>query len=406
MASSSRTPTSRQPTLLSTFTGLGGLDLGLEAAGFQTLGVIERDSAAVRSLKANRGDRWPVLSPGDVDTQARVLSPKDLGVQRGELTLLAGAPPCQPFSKAGQWTKSGIQGLADPRAQHLNSFLDLLDNFRPKMALLENVEGFVKGSKSALPFIEDRISEINSRRKTGHYLVDCKVLDAAEFGVPQRRRRAIIIISRTRRAFRWPQALHAARPFTAWDAIGELKPSLNMPSPSGKWATLLPTIPEGQNYQWHTRAGGGSPLFGYRTRYWSFLLKLAKDQPSWTIPANPGPSVGPFHWDNRPLSVEELLALQTFPTGWLVEGSRVEQVKQVGNATPPLLGEVLGGAICETLGLPHSTSDTYLPRRALETPPPSPVSPLPPRFAELVGEHKDHPGIGLGPGAQERRESE
>ena len=84
----------------------------------------------------------------------------------------------------------------------------------------------------------------------------------------------------------------------------------------GKWADLLPTIPEGQNYLWHTNRGGGSQLFGWRTRYWSFLLKLAKNLPSWTIQAHPGSSIGPFHWRNRKLSVPEMCRLQTFPTAW------------------------------------------------------------------------------------------
>jgi hypothetical protein len=65
----------------------------------------------------------------------------------------------------------------------------------------------------------------------------------------------------------------------------------------GKWGDLLRSIPEGENYLWHTDRGGGLPLFGWRTRYWSFLLKLAKRLPSWTIQAQPGSAIGPFHWD-------------------------------------------------------------------------------------------------------------
>ena len=83
---------------------------------------------------------------------------------------------------------------------------------------------------------------------------------------------------------------------------------------------LLPTIPEGQNYLWHTERGGGEPLFGWRRRYWSFLLKLAKDLPSWTIQAQPGPATGPFHWDNRRLSVREMARMQTFPDNVVIKG--------------------------------------------------------------------------------------
>ena len=97
------------------------------------------------------------------------------------------------------------------------------------------------------------------------------------------------------------RAAHA----TAWDAIGEfsLRSKADELKVRGQWADLLPSIPEGENYLWYTARKGGLPLFGWRTRFWSFLLKLAKDRPSWTIQAQPGPAIGPFHWENRMLSV-------------------------------------------------------------------------------------------------------
>src|SRR4029079_12045835 len=131
-----------------------------------------------------------------------------------------------------------------------------------------------------------------------------------------------------------------------WDAIGCEEFSEPVAQATGKWADLLASIPEGKNYLWHTNRGGGHQLFGYRTRYWSFLLKLAKDEPSWTLPAHPGPATGPFHWDNRPLSVAEMLSLQSFPAAWRVEGERrADHVTQIGNATPPLLAELLGRCV-------------------------------------------------------------
>src|SRR2546421_631152 len=83
--------------------------------------------------------------------------------------------------------------------------------------------------------------------------------------------------------------------FRAYDAFADL-PLEASPSMRGRWAELLPSIPEGSNYQHHTDRGQGLPIFGFRTRYWSFLLKLAQDRPSWTISAQPGPATGPFHW--------------------------------------------------------------------------------------------------------------
>src|SRR5207249_3243156 len=131
---------------------------------------------------------------------------------------------------------------------------------------------------------------------------------------------------------------------TAWDAIGDLDDEhwpLEL-KPTGKWTGLLKSIPEGKNYLWHTPRGGGDPLFGWRTRYWSFLLKLSKRQPSWTIQAEPGPATGPFHWRNRLLSVEELARLQTFPHGFQVVGNRRSAQRQIRNAVPGALGELPG----------------------------------------------------------------
>jgi DNA (cytosine-5)-methyltransferase 1 len=203
-------------------------------------------------------------------------------------------------------------------------------------------------------------------------------------------------------------AQHAGlAPFlTAWDAIGDLQedddPSLRM---TGKWAQLLPTIPEGRNYLWHTSRGGGVPLFGWRRRYWSFLLKLAKRLPSWTIAAQPGPAIGPFHWRNRRLSVAEMMRLQTFPAGFEVRGTYRAAVRQLGNAVPSALAERLGLEIRrQLLGEPtlNSTDVSLLPLRRRELPDEEPVEPVPAAFRALIGEHAAHPGTGRGYGAQRR----
>lgn len=391
---------SAKPTVLSAFSGLGGLDLGLEAAGFEHRGCIEIDECARRSLKANR-DTWPLLEAADIREAAARLKPSDLGLARRELTLLAGAPPCQPFSKMGQWAIGARVGLEDARSDCLDDFLDLIETFLPRAVLFENVIGFAYGAVAALPEIQRVLSRINIRSGT-HYQTEVRVLDAADYGVPQRRRRAIIVAFRDGQEFEWPVPTHVDEPIRAWDAIG----GLAIPDPPvavGKWAGLLPSIPEGSNYLWHTSRGGGRPLFGYRRRYWSFLLKLAKDQPAWTLPAQPGPSNGPFHWDNRPLAVEEMLRLQSLPADWLVDGTYRDQVRQVGNATPALLGEVLGSAVIYTLleRKPPVTPKLAI-NRVARVPSPSTVRRIDPSYRRLEGDHPDHPGHGWGPKGRER----
>ncbi len=394
-------PAEDRPTVLSGFSGMGGLDLGLEAAGFTHIGCIELDETARRSLKANRDDRWPLLDAGDILDVAETLRPADVGLRRRELTLLAGAPPCQPFSKAAQWSHTSRTGLDDERSDCLDGFLDLVETFLPKAILLENVTGFAQGAIAALPSIERSLARINAQWGT-HYRPEPRIIDAASFGVPQRRRRAIIVALRDGGQLEWPTPTHDKAPVRAWDAIGRL-PLADPPVAVGKWADLLPSIPEGENYLWHTTRGGGRPLFGYRTRYWSFLLKLAKDTPAWTLPAQPGPSTGPFHWANRPLAVEELLRLQSMPADWVVEGGYRDQVRQVGNATPALLAEVLGRAVLASLQLSGPTGVLQLTIPRLKSVPKArPPEKLSARYRALEGDHPDHPGAGLGPKARRR----
>ena len=172
----------------------------------------------------------------------------------------------------------------------------------------------------------------------------------------------------------------------------------------GAWAELLPSIPEGSNYLHHTDRGGGLPLFGWRRRYWSFLLKLAKDQPSWTIQAQPGPAIGPFHWKNRRLSMRELARLQTFPDDVRITGSRGAVQKQLGNAVPSLLAEVIAREIrVQLLGMkPLAGAPKLLPPDRSPPPAAEPVARVPKKYRKLIGEHDAHPGTGKGYGAVER----
>ncbi len=381
--------------MLSTFSGLGGMDLGLEVAGFESLGCLEWDGDARRSLKANRGDAWPMIGAGDIAVDGAALTPRRLGVKRGELDLLAGAPPCQPFSKAAQWNSASRKGLDDPRYDYIANFFDIASRFAPKFILIENVQGYVQGPTSALPELELLTQELATATRRSYFL-DWTVLDAADYGVPQNRKRAIVVIT-DQNNFEWPHPTEQRR--TVWDAIGNPPAGQEITPASGHWADLLATIPEGQNYQWHTDRGGGYPLFGYRTRYWSFLQKLDRASPAPTLAASPGPSTGPFHWDNRPLSVWEMLRLQSFPSGWRVEGDRRSQVKQIGNATPPLLAEQIGRRIAASLGRPMPSGDPQLsiprnpePMGLLRT-----ASTLPDKYLDRVGSHDPHPGSGLGP---------
>lgn len=396
---------------ISLYTGVGGLDFGFEAAGFHTAAAVELDAAACRTIRRNRPD-WGLIE-GDINDDSAASSERILGVaglEPGEADVLIGGPPCQPFSKSSYWVSGDALRLDDPRADTLAAYLRVLRDTRPKAFLLENVYGLAyKGKDEGLRLLLDGIEQVNREAGT-RYRVSWKMLNAARYGVPQLRERVFLIGSRDGRIFEFPDETHRppgeaglldapAEPYrTAWDAIGDLPASPNEPSiaAGGKWAALLPSIPEGQNYLWHTRRGGGLSLFGWRTRYWSFLLKLAKAQPSWTIQAQPGSAIGPFHWTSRKLTAREMCRLQTFPEDVAFDCGRGDVQKMLGNAVPSLLAEVLAREIRrQLLGDAADLGPLRLiPPRRESVPAPEPVAAVPEAYLHLVGDHADHPGEG------------
>ncbi|MEW4456978.1 DNA cytosine methyltransferase [Roseibium algicola] len=396
------------PKLISLYTGVGGLDFGFEQAGFQTSVALELDPTCCNNLRENRD--WSVLE-GDIHgiSSAEILEAAELATE--EPDLLIGGPPCQPFSKSGYWATGDARRLDDPRADTLDAYLRVLSDTRPKVFFLENVPGLAfKGKAEGLNRIVKGVEDINATHSTA-YKLSWQIVNAADYGAPQMRERLVLIGDREGREFIFPEATHGPenrqfRHHTAWDALGDLPETPNETGlkMTGKWADLLPTIPEGQNYLWHTDRGGGYPLFGWRRRYWNFLLKLSKDRPSWTIQAQPGSATGPFHWQNRKLSSRELCRLQTFPDDVVLQGSRGDIQRMVGNAVPSLLSEVMGWEIRSQLldGRTRPNQFKLEPPFRKCCPPENAIAPLPKKFAQLIGEHEPHPGEGRGYAAERR----
>lgn len=379
--------------VISLFSGAGGLDYGLEAAGFEAAVCLEMDKWCCTTLRENRD--WPVIenlienvSSSAILEMARLTS--------GEAALLVGGPPCQPFSKSGYWRTGDAARLSDPRARTLEAYMRVLEDTLPQAFILENVFGLAyKGKDEGLAYLRDTLDAINRRKKT-KYSFKWKVLNAAHYGVPQIRERVFIVGSRDGKSFEFPrQMFHLDEvedeqelPFgglerarTAWDAIGDLDDPSESSTASkvgGQWGALLPSIPEGQNYLWHTSRGGGKPLFAWRSRYWSFLLKLAKHRPSWTIQAQPGTAIGPFHWKNRRLTMREMARIQTFPDNVDVTGGISNVQKQVGNAVPSLLAEIVGREIKrQFFGIETSRPLKLMPLLRKPVPEAEPLMPVP-----------------------------
>lgn len=422
-------------SVISLYTGAGGLDLGLEAAGFEPTTCVEMDVEAVATLRANR-PKWPVthakLTPKGPLNSAEITPDEIVRGAGNEPDLLAGGPPCQPFSKSGYWHKGDSARLEDPRADTLESYLRTLELARPRAFLLENVPGLAFSNKSeGLAFLRDRIRSINRRTGTS-YSFKAARLNAAEYGVPQLRERVFVIGHRDGLEFDFPEPTHMKPPpvnmtdprphepmrepvnglepyATAWDAIGHLDdPALDEDDDlrmRGKYADLLPTIPEGCNYLFHAdKKGKQQKLFGWRTRYWSMLLKLEKSRPSWTLTAQPGPAIGPFHWKSRRLSAAELCALQTFPADYEIVGNNRSAHKQLGNAVPSALVELLGLEIRrQFFGQRVRRRPRLIPERSDQIPEPElPVKMIPAALRKEIKVYAPHGGTGLGPSAQRR----
>lgn len=345
--------------VVSLFSGCGGLDLGLERAGFKVIFASDLDSYCADSYARNFPST-PFYEGTAGDLTRELLAKVTKGATLGPVDLLAGGPPCPPFSKSRFYRTEKPRALKDAVGEEtINAYLTVLDAVRPRAFVLENVAGLAyKVHNSALKLILDTAERLG-------YKLSSKVVNAADYGVPQMRER-FFVVGMLDAAFEFPEETHAKEPdanpetlgrnpwVTAGDAIGDLDTEENADDTGhfagGKYHHLLCEIPPGDNYLYLTaKRGHPNPQFEWRKRYWSFLLKLSPDLPSWTIQARRSNNMGPLHWRNRILRIEEVRRLQTFPDDWQLTGTIERQWRQVGNAVPPVLAEALGGALREQL---------------------------------------------------------
>lgn len=345
-------------TCISLFAGCGGLDMGLESAGFKVLVATDIDETCGVSYQRNHPETpYIVRTIGQVSTRELL---EAAHLKKGELDLLAGGPPCPAFSKSRFYRTEKPRALDDPVAKEtIGGYLRVLKEARPRAFILENVRGLAYGvHKQALEHILD------TARCLG-YKTNWQVVNAADYGVPQIRERCLVMGSLEGEVLP-PLPTHTkapdlASPLPEWVAAGEVLFDLDTAEnesdeghfAGGKHHAQLCEIPPGENYLFFTEERGHPrPLFKWRSRYWSFLLKLNPEKPSWTIQARRSNNMGPFHWKNRILRIEEIKRLQTFPDGYVLQGTIEKQWRQVGNAVPPLLGQRFGEALFSHL---HST---------------------------------------------------
>lgn len=344
---------------ISLFSGCGGLDLGLARAGFDVVFAVDNDSFACQSYSANFPDA-PLFNGSVTEVTRKLLDDHSAGRASGRIALLAGGPPCPPFSKSRFYRKDKPRALDDDLASEtINGYLEVLRLTEPSAFLLENVPGMDYGVH------KDGLNHILETARSLGYQCTGRVINAADYGVPQIRHRFILVGMRDR-IFEFPEATHAspeardlftrqlANWCTAGDAISEFDTEENADDAGhfagGRYHDLLEQIPPGDNYLFFTeKRGHPQPIFKWRSRYWSFLLKLSPNKPSWTIQARRSNNMGPFHWRNRILRIAEVKRLQTFPDDWILSGNVDRQWRQIGNAVPPILARQIAQAIAQQL---------------------------------------------------------
>jgi DNA (cytosine-5)-methyltransferase 1 len=337
-----------KPKIVSIFSGVGGIDFGFEEAGFETVFASDIWDRACQSLQKNFKD-CEVVCDDIVNIDFTKIKAK-----HKEIDGLVGGPPCPPFSKSRFYRTEKDRGIDDVDGFiTVSNYFRAVEELQPKFFFFENVHGFVfKPHKAALELVEKESERLG-------YKIFHNVVNAADFGVAQTRQRFICIgVKKELNDFEYPQPTHSeqnkpikgTKPWvTCGDVIGNIDfdlPEDEKMQAGSKHKDLLKLVPPGDNYLFFTEERGHpSPIFKWRSRYWSFLLKLSPDRPSWTIQASHSNNMGPFHWKNRFLRIQEIKRIQSFKDEHIFLGNFREQWRQVGNAVPPKLANVFAKQI-------------------------------------------------------------
>jgi DNA (cytosine-5)-methyltransferase 1 len=379
-------------TAISLFCGAGGCSLGFQRAGCEILFASDIDKAAIDSYKAN----FPATSCIQSDIRkidfSQVLL--NLGLLVGELDILIGGPPCQGFSTAG------LRFWDDPRNSLLKQYIHVLHTIRPKWFLMENVEGLLTADKGK--YLHEAVTAFVE----SGYQVRVEKIYAQEYGVPQRRKRVIIIGNRLGIDFKLPEPTtethgrifrhsditlrhtlaglpkpssntqdkleYTSQVETAWEQYlrGTASEVVDHFSPKitdlqlqriealkpGQTMKNLPTDLQHDSFQKRAnrRVMDGTPSEN-RGGAPSGLKRLFFDEPSLTIT---GASTREFiHPDeNRPLTIREAARIQTFSDDFIFSGNASQKIQQIGNAIPPLISYIFAKHIMDNYGFEQESN--------------------------------------------------
>lgn len=366
--------TMKRPTAIDLFCGAGGLSEGFRQAGYAVVAGNDIDAAAGETYRATHPDAEFILGPIQDVAVGRLC--KASGLKPGGLDVLLGGPPCQAYS-----VYNHQRGMHDARATLFREYLRIVEGMNPKWVVMENVTGITSIAGGAVvQSIKDEL------RKLG-YSVECRILKAEDYGVPQERRRVVFIGNRLGLPVEFPAPTHGPAdsgltPFTSiWDAIGDLPALAN-----GEKGRIAPYASKATNwFQKYVRENAREIILNHEAPRLSTInearMKHIPIGGSWRdIPHDLLPEgmkkakrsdhtkrygrMRPdglsctvltkcdIHWgayihpyQDRAISVREAARIQAFPDTFAFQGSRTEQYVQVGNAVPPLLGRNVAEAI-------------------------------------------------------------
>lgn len=325
------------------FAGAGGLALGLEMAGFNTLGAVEIDKYACQTLRKNRPE-WNIIEDDIFKVAEQGI--KNFIDTSKEIDLVSGGYPCQAFSYAGM-----KKGLQDTRGTLFYPFAKIIEELQPKMFLAENVKGLVNhdGGKT-LETMLNAFSEIG-------YKVDWEVLNALNYDVAQKRERIVIVGIRNDLVEKYNVSYKFPKPYgyklTLKDVLKDVPKSegakypeskrkvLELVPPGGYWRDLPEDIAKEYMGKSYYSSGGRTGM----------ARRLSWDEPSLTLTCSPAQKQTErcHPEETRPFTVREYARIQSFPDDWEFEGSMNNAYKQIGNAVPVNMAKAIGLSIIHTL---------------------------------------------------------
>ena len=335
------------------FCGAGGFTIGFAKAGWKPLLGVDINKSATKTHTDNFPS-VPFLN-GDLSDQevfeltTRKFEGKDIGI-------IVGGPPCQGFSLFGKRRFVNSQGYNphdDPRNKLVYSYLEVIKELSPRWFLMENVPGLANLDQGL--FLESLVTEF---KEIGYENTEFRILNAANYGVPQLRKRLVIIGNKTGHVIPWPKKKYFEKP-REWQkpyrTVGEVITDLSTDKSLLEFTCHVPMNHKPLLVERYKYIEEGEKLnvdklpehlkTGYRTdevkNYSHVFKRLHRLKPSTTMV--PGHNAFPIHpWLNRALTVREAARIQTFPDEVEFKGNRQEQCIQVGNAFPPLLAQVIG----------------------------------------------------------------